>query len=244
MTKKRMNKDEQIAEKYLKAKDLHPKYEPDGNIPPDFSVIGKIGVEVRRLNQSYDEGSKSQGLEEVSISLESRINQIFQNFQKQDDERYWIELEYKRPINISNKQLRSSVRKELNKFLKGSRALPARLKVTSNLVLNVLCTSTTTEIQFNLGAVMDDDAGGWTISVYCTEIERCIAEKADKIKNFHSNYNHWWLLLIDHIGLSVEKDIPNVLESITKLNSWDRIIVLSRTGVEKWNWYNLTSPCP
>jgi len=35
---------------HLGCKDI--VYEPDGNVPPDFVVDGRIGVEVRRLNQN------------------------------------------------------------------------------------------------------------------------------------------------------------------------------------------------
>lgn len=44
-------------------------YEPDGNIPPDFVVNGQIAVEVRRLNQNFDDGLGTRGLEEVTAPL-------------------------------------------------------------------------------------------------------------------------------------------------------------------------------
>jgi len=44
-------------------------YEPDGNIPPDFLVEGRIAVEVRRLNQNYVSGSgQLEGLETTRIA--------------------------------------------------------------------------------------------------------------------------------------------------------------------------------
>jgi hypothetical protein len=45
------------------------KYEPDGNIPPDFLVNGRIAIEVRRLNQNYVAPEGNKGLEEVRIPL-------------------------------------------------------------------------------------------------------------------------------------------------------------------------------
>ncbi len=42
------------------------KYEPDGQVPPDFLVNGRIAVEVRRLNQNLEDSSgEPEGLEEV-----------------------------------------------------------------------------------------------------------------------------------------------------------------------------------
>ena len=66
-----MDESERIVEKYLLALELGTVvFEPDGNIPPDFSVGGRIGVEVRRLNQNYQNSNgRSQGLEELAIPL-------------------------------------------------------------------------------------------------------------------------------------------------------------------------------
>ncbi len=36
-------------------------YEPDGNVPPDFLIDGRIAVEVRRLNQNHEAGSRAHG---------------------------------------------------------------------------------------------------------------------------------------------------------------------------------------
>jgi hypothetical protein len=49
------------------------EYEPDGNIPPDFLVEGRIGIEVRRLNQNELTGSGFRGLEEVTIPLQMKM---------------------------------------------------------------------------------------------------------------------------------------------------------------------------
>jgi hypothetical protein len=44
-------------------------YEPDGNVPPDFLVDGYLAVEIRRLNQNFDFGTRIEGLEQASIPL-------------------------------------------------------------------------------------------------------------------------------------------------------------------------------
>lgn len=40
-------------------------FEPDGNIPPDFVINGRIAVEVRRLTQIHDDGGGPRGLSEA-----------------------------------------------------------------------------------------------------------------------------------------------------------------------------------
>jgi hypothetical protein len=44
-------------------------FEPDGNVAPDFLVNKCIAIEVRRLNQNYDRGTRIRGLEEDRIPL-------------------------------------------------------------------------------------------------------------------------------------------------------------------------------
>lgn len=66
-----MRKSERLAQEYLSRLSLGEVIpEPDGNILPDFSIDGRIGVEVRRLNQNYTGGpGRPEGLEVLSISL-------------------------------------------------------------------------------------------------------------------------------------------------------------------------------
>ncbi len=43
-----MNKDEKIALEYLRILGIGtPKFEPDGNCPPDFAFGNDVGIEVR-----------------------------------------------------------------------------------------------------------------------------------------------------------------------------------------------------
>jgi hypothetical protein len=48
-----LNDDERIAGEYLHRLGMGTvAYEPDGQVPPDFLIDGRIAVEVRRLNQT------------------------------------------------------------------------------------------------------------------------------------------------------------------------------------------------
>ena len=59
-----------LADRDLRSLELGPVvYEPDGNVPPDFAIDGSIAVEVRRLNQNYEEPDGAEGLEELRIPL-------------------------------------------------------------------------------------------------------------------------------------------------------------------------------
>jgi len=52
-----MDSSERIVYQYLSYQGFSDvAYEPDGNVPPDFLLNGRIAVEVRRLNQNEDTG--------------------------------------------------------------------------------------------------------------------------------------------------------------------------------------------
>ena len=53
-----MKQEEKWVEEYLTHRGFRDiVYEPDGNVPPDFLIDGKIAIEVRRLNQHHEDKS-------------------------------------------------------------------------------------------------------------------------------------------------------------------------------------------
>ena len=61
-----MKREEKLAKDYLVSKNFKSiKFEPDGNIPPDFLVNNNIAIEVRRLNKHY----KGIALEKVDYNI-------------------------------------------------------------------------------------------------------------------------------------------------------------------------------
>ena len=60
-----MDHSEKVVFQYLKSRGfINIVYEPDGNIPPDFTIDGRIAVEVRRLNENEKTTTEHGGLEE------------------------------------------------------------------------------------------------------------------------------------------------------------------------------------
>ena len=69
-----MNHSEKLVFEYLTAWGFsNIVYEPDGNVPPDFAIDGRIAVEVRRLNENEKTATGHRGLEEVSKPLTALI---------------------------------------------------------------------------------------------------------------------------------------------------------------------------
>ena len=73
-------------------------YEPDGNVPPDFSINGTIAIEVRRLNQNERGSDSPKGLEEVEIPLMGKLKKFLDSFGLAETTGWWVLIRFKRPV--------------------------------------------------------------------------------------------------------------------------------------------------
>ena len=222
-----MKKEERIAYVYLCSQgytDL--KYEPDGNIPPDFALYNKIGIEVRRLNHNILKNSKVEGIEQAEIRLKRGLQGVLEDFSmKRAVKCYWIALQFKRPIGNLNK-IKDLVRKELKSFVRNKPNTPYEIDISPNVQITIALAGRKNPKRFRIGLESDIDSGGWTIPLYKENIKYCIKEKTDKIQPFHSKYEKWWLILIDFLHGISNQDISSVLSGIEKSKEWDRIIIV------------------
>src|SRR5689334_14040697 len=107
-----MDGSEQVACAYLADLGIGKVvYEPDGNVPPDFLVDGRIAVEVRRLNQNESTNSGFRGLEEVAIPLQMRIRKLLASLGPAKTGVTWyVHYTFQRPLpawNVLRGELRS-----------------------------------------------------------------------------------------------------------------------------------------
>jgi hypothetical protein len=210
-----MDDSERLADQYLHSLNLGAViYEPDGNIPPDFSVGGRIAVEVRRLNQNFEfsDGSR-QGLEQLAIPLWKRFKTYLPSLGPSlNGECWYVGLDFRRPLE-EWKTLRPLIESELRTFT----ALPVRtrttVKITPNLSLDLLRSGKDHGSFFLLGASSDDDSGGWVMGEVERNLRICITEKEKKIEQYRSKYPAWWLVLADHIDYSMDAEDRPIFRS-------------------------------
>lgn len=97
-----MNQDEKIVEQYLLSQGYSQSqivHEPDGNIPPDFTVDGRLALEVRRLNQQYATNDGLTGLEEDSIPIDHMVEKTLVDLGSSNDGHYWfVSWQIRRPL--------------------------------------------------------------------------------------------------------------------------------------------------
>jgi len=201
-------------------------YEPDGNIPPDFLVDGKIAIEVRRLNYNrITESGKSQGVENSQFAVLRMMNELLPLLGSSDTGRsWWVTYRFKRPIPHLD-ILRNKVRDALQTFREGA-SEESELQIADHFVLNLLPPTDVRSNCFSVGGFTDMDVGGWLIPLLEQNIRICVAEKSKKIAKVRARYSEWWLILIDHIGFGSR-------ESIHVDHDWTKVILVNPLNPKK-----------
>ena len=223
-----MNRDEQIVDAYLKSLDLgNVVYEPDGKVPPDFLIGGRIAVESRRLNQHYEVGGRSRGLEEDSIPLQQSVERLLADFgQPRDDRAWFVFFHIKRPIPTW-KVLKPLIHAELERFLEQpSSDTEHNVAIHSGFEISLIRASTDERV-FLLGGNHDLDSGGWVVSEILRNLSVYVAEKTKKIAQYRSKYPVWWLVFVDYIGYAHADNEVEVRQYFKRPADWDRVLLLS-----------------
>lgn len=207
-------------------------YEPDGNIPPDFSIDARIGVEVRRLNQNSIKGDAYEGLDELSIPLDSAINEVLRSFDSQyRGKSFLVGYDFERPIK-SIHETKRILKDYLTRFLENNIPVPVENYVSDNLRIEIMSRLNHTGETFRIAVNMDDDWDG-SIEKYLSYVNLCISEKSEKIKPYKSEYQEWWLALVDRTeSLPESQDLAEVIKEIRDLGMFNRLLVLKYPLVE------------
>jgi len=229
-----MNKDELIVLKYLQlTHGTNIIFEPNGNKSPDFLLNSNIAIEVRRLNQHFFSKCKLEGLETLSYQLNGAINDVLVSFDTMfSGKSYWIFLRYKRPISDSIKRTKKLIYSTLLKFIKFENiALPHELIVNKSIILEIHESLPIEGRIFRFGGEDDQNAGGFVISTYIENIQHCIHEKSEKIKNEKHKFKLWHFYLVDHLNFGLDfQDIIEVKKIVTTLEEFDKLVLINIKG--------------
>ncbi len=222
-----MDRSETLARDYLMFRGFQSiVYEPDGNVPPDFIIDGRIAMEVRRLNENERELTTPKGLEEVEIPLLIRLRSMLSSFGPAGAFSWWVALHFKRPVPSW-----ATLEKRIRPFLEDVTGMaipsPGGIKFDS-IELQVFPRRGTGGYTFELAITSDDDSGGWVLEELERNLRLCINEKSNKVGPFRSKYPEWWLLLIDQVayGLS-DFDRAQFEKSAVIEHDWDKVILIN-----------------
>lgn len=230
-----MDSSEKLAEQLLRHMGFQSVvYEPDGNVPPDFLVDGRIAVEVRRLNKSHDSGDGMRGLEETFYPLWQKIERLAHSLGPANGESWFVTFSFSRPIP-KWVDLESKLRAALKEFMAKSDGCSCVIYEEPSFQLKVTRASNPLENYFCMGSGNDHQAGGFVVADMLVNIEHCANEKLQKVSKVRGKYETWWLVLADHIGLGLsEGDRMKFLSYASRPEGWDKIIVVDPRDPHSW----------
>lgn len=229
-TSNRMDASEALVARYLRSLGfLDVVYEPDGNVPPDFLVEGRIAVEVRRLNQNVlREDGRPEGLEEVFIpfwqKMKTYLPTVASSF---DGESWYVSVDIRRPLE-SWKYLEPRLRRALLEFMTSPRREDGKVEVSEHLRIDFSRAGRTYDGFFVLGAGADRESGGWILSEIHRNLQLCSTEKEHKVSRYRAKYLEWWLVLPDHIGYALNSNDRRHFHSLPSITqTWSRLVLIN-----------------
>lgn len=223
-----MDRTEAIAREHLISCGFaNPVYEPDGKVPPDFVLNGRIAVEVRRLNENERDSPSPRGLEETEIPLLMGLQRLAESFGRTSNQAWWLRLRYKRPTRPW-RELAKPARRFLEQLRDDHSSSHLTYCLDDNVQLEAIKRASTGGEMFHVWSMTDDDASGWVLEKVERNLRLCIEEKSRKTAAFRSKYPEWWLLLIDQVsyGLS-DFDRSQFRQSVHISHDWDKVIVIN-----------------
>ena len=231
-----MNRDEQIAYEFLKDYlGKEPTFEPDGNVPPDFSYRN-LGIEVRRLNQNYfdEETGEAEGLEIVSYNIHNILSDVLPSYDdRYSGSSYFTAIRYQRPLGLEYKDFKDRLKSGLDNFLNKDQETPYRFKINDEISIRIIEGTPKPNKVFRHGITSDWDGGGWVIPMITENITYCISEKSKKIQNYKDNYTKWWLLLVDYLNISwSDEDVEDLIDEDIEPGEFQRVLVVEPSTKE------------
>ena len=199
-------------------------YEPDGNIPPDFLVDGRVAVEVRRLNRNEVGSYRPVSLEQSRIPFVHRFQNLLASAGGSGHAAWWVGLEFRRPIPPWE-TLAHALGQVLEGFVADSSPRTMRRTVGPNVMVEILPRPTPARRAFALGWVTDEDAGECGIAEVERNLRLCIGEKTAKVARYRSRYAEWWLLLVD-VAFGLDQRVRTRIRDVPIRPGWDRVIIL------------------
>jgi hypothetical protein len=196
-------------------------YEPDGNVPPDFLVDGRIAIEVRRLNQHHeDDSGELDALETLAIPRQERLRRLLDSFGEPSEggASWYVYYRFQRPQ--LTKDWETVLHSQLSAFLSAAIQEPDRvIQVDKHFRLRLTRRREPGQCIFILAGHSDFNAGGWVIPELEKNLKLCIEEKTLKIGPYRSKYPEWWLVLVDFI-------VGGAREPVQIIHGWDKVIIV------------------
>ena len=225
-----MDTSERTVEQYLNSLAIgRVEYEPDGNVPPDFLVDGRIAVEVRRLNQNEEIDGGYRGLEVTAKPLDAIVAKILAESGPPPGQNSWFVLHTVwRPLPPW-RAIEAMLRNAVQEFRKRLDDPPSEMRPARGLRLRFFRASERHETLLVPGGSTDHDSGGFVVAELVRNLRLCIPEKAQKVARYRHKYPEWWLAFEDRIGYGDldEGDVLAMRDELTVSHQFDRVLLVN-----------------
>ena len=223
-----MDRTESLARDHLVFRGYqNPEYEPDGNVPPDFSIDRRIAVEVRRLNENEKDTKVPKGLEETEIPFLMGMQKLTKSFGPANPDAWWLRLRYGRPMPAW-RDLAAAAKAFLTRVRDANSRERAAERIHANVEIEAIPRADNGDDMFSVAITSDEDSGGWVFELLEQNLRLCIEQKTEKVRPYRRKYPEWWLLLVDQVayGLS-ESERAEFKARVNVPHTWDKVIVVN-----------------
>jgi hypothetical protein len=210
-------------------------YQPDGNIPPDFLVDGRIAIEVRRLNENeLTESGGFRGLETDRISTGRKFDALLRSLGPAKSGTSWfVGCKLTRPVPRW-KEIEADLRQALEHVRDNEDCQRlCVLKIAEGFEVQIVHhASSPHPTCFVFAGCNDRDVGGFVFGDTQWNLRLCVEDKMRRIARVRNKYPEWWLVFVDHIGAGVDDrdqelfrkhlDIEHDLDRLILLNPFDK----------------------
>jgi len=225
---RRMNADERIAQLAFKQKGFEDVvFEPDGNIPPDFLLDGRIAVEVRRLNQCIEKNGKIRGQDEILQPFWDGMHKLLGEMGQSVNESWFVAFTYQHPVGRWA-TYKPAIKKALLEFKDCTDRKNSVVFETENFAVDVFKATAVHPDFFIPGCIQDLDCGGAIVAEVIRNAEICSTEKLEKIAKHRLKYPEWWLLLVNQFGFKLDDLDKQQLHAHFKCpEGWDKLVIVN-----------------
>lgn len=223
-----MNPDEKSAHAVLQRMGfVRIEFEPDGNIPPDFLLDGRIAVEVRRLNQCIEKNGKIRGQDEILQPFWDGMHSLLRKMGQSVNESWFVSFTYQHPVKHWG-FYRPAIETALQEFKKSTGRTNAVVFATENFAVDVAKASAVHPNFFVPACVMDLDNGGVIVAEVIRNAEISSKLKIAKTAKYRSKYPEWWLVLVNQFGLKMDDPSKEQLKAHFKCpEGWDKLVIVN-----------------
>jgi len=209
-------------------------YEPDGNVPPDFLVDGRIAVEVRRLNQHEDTGNGPRGLEHVQARVVAVLRGVCASIGPAASGVTWFLIcQFRRPLPRW-RELRRALQSKLGSFVDTQETNSAWIEIVPRFRIQLWRSPEKQPNRFVVGALSDHDWGGFVLSEMRRNLLIVMDEKRRKVARVRSKYDVWWLVLANHIDCSLSARERQELRAMVSVDDpWERVVLVDPAHPER-----------